>query len=287
MLSKHSTWGIGGPARWFVEVFTKEEMLEVHKRSIEQGIPLFVLGRGSNCLFDDRGFDGMVVLNSMSKLEDLGEGRFQVGSGFRFDHLGVKASKDGWSGLEFAAGIPGTVGGAVYMNAGSNNQQTSDVLVEVEYLDSRGNLHVLVKESEEFDYRKSPFQVMQQPVVVVSALFQLERSDLSRSRVMEYMDRRRQTQPLLEKSAGCVFRNPGQGQPSVGYLIEHLGMKGLAIGGASVSQVHGNFLINADDCKCADMLQLIQEIKARIKEATGIDVEEEICYVPPNGHRNH
>uniref|UniRef100_A0A7S3XDW9 UDP-N-acetylmuramate dehydrogenase n=1 Tax=Picocystis salinarum TaxID=88271 RepID=A0A7S3XDW9_9CHLO len=286
MLSKHSTWGIGGPAMLFVEIFEPEDMVVALEESVQRDVPLFVLGRGSNCLFDDRGFEGIVALNNMSQYQDLGEGRFRVGSGRRFDHLGVKTSKEGWTGLEFAAGIPGTVGGAVYMNAGANQQQTSDVLVEVEYLDSQGKFHTLKKDQAKFGYRMSPFQEMPQPIVVTSAVFQLRKSDKSRARVMEYMDRRRQTQPLHEKSAGCVFRNPGEGHPPVGYLIEHLGMKGLVVGGASVSHVHGNFLISKDGCQCSDMLQLIEDIKSRIKEATGIDLEEEIHYVPPQGfHR--
>jgi len=286
MLSKHSTWGIGGPAKLFVEVFASEDMVVVLKESIQRNIPLFVLGRGSNCLFDDRGFEGIVALNSMSQFQDLGDGKFRVGSGHRFDHLGARTSKDGWTGLEFAAGIPGTVGGAIFMNAGANHQQTSDVLVEVEYLDSQGDPHILKKDSADFGYRLSPFQGMLPPIVVTSAVFQLRKCDKSRARVMEYMDRRRQTQPLHEKSAGCVFRNPGKGHPPVGYLIEHLGMKGLVVGGASVSHVHGNFLISSDGCQCSDMLQLIREIKSRIKEATGIVLEEEIHYVPPRGfHR--
>ena len=139
-LKQYCSMGVGGPSRYFVEVKTIDELCSTIRRCAQENQRYFVLGKGSNCLFDDRGFDGLVILNKIQFFQQPNPGEFYVGAGFSFALLGVRSAKDKWSGLEFASGIPGSVGGAVYMNAGANGQETCDCLLSVDYVDEDGKL---------------------------------------------------------------------------------------------------------------------------------------------------
>lgn len=281
-LSSICTWGVGGPAKYFIEVFSEAEMLRVLDCCRRRGIRALVVGRGSNCLFDDRGFDGCVVLSRIDFVEDRGGGAFRAGSGAPFNHLGVRCASLGFSGLEFAAGIPGTVGGAVYMNAGANGQETAQVLESVEVVTPEGARRTLRRERGElvYGYRRSPFQSMGAGTAVVAATFRLTHDPGARRLQRSFMDRRRKTQPVLERTAGCVFRNPSAGSSSAGALIDRLGLKGRQIGGAQVSEKHANFLINVGGSKAADILSLITLIKEQVERESGVVLQEEILYIP-------
>eukprot|EP00245_Coleochaete_scutata_P011384 TRINITY_DN420_c0_g2_i1.p1 TRINITY_DN420_c0_g2~~TRINITY_DN420_c0_g2_i1.p1 ORF type:complete len:431 (-),score=51.81 TRINITY_DN420_c0_g2_i1:141-1433(-) len=282
LLSDICTWGIGGPAKYFIRVRTEDDMARAISHCHSNRIQWFVVGRGSNCLFDDRGYDGCIILNQISFLEKQGNGVYRVGSGYLFNTLGVECSKDGFSGLEFAGGVPGTVGGAVFMNAGADGQETSSCLQSVEIVTTSGERQILRKERGElpYSYRMSPFQKMEGLAAVVAATFQLEKDPLARERQVKFMNRRRQTQPVTERTAGCVFRNPGDGCNSAGALIDKLGLKGTSVGGASVSEKHANFFINRGNSNAADMLALISTIKERIRAEHNVELEEEIRHVP-------
>ncbi|WOL09459.1 hypothetical protein Cni_G18212 [Canna indica] len=251
-----------------------------HHQDQERCIPFLVVGKGSNCLFDDRGFDGLVVQNRLRQLEVIERGVYRVGSGFPFNQLGVRCSADGLSGLEFAGGIPGTVGGAVFMNAGANSQETGDVVDNVEIITTDGELQVLRRAELAFGYRWSSFQAMNNLAAILAVTFRLTPSVSTRELQRAFLERRRRSQPVGERCAGSVFRNPTGIEISAGKLIELAGLKGFAIGGAKVSDIHANFFINFNGCTSQDMLALINHVKQRVDEQFQIELKEEIIYVP-------
>jgi len=285
LLKDHCTFGIGGPAKYFIEIDSIFKMQNALLYCHEHQIPFMILGKGSNCLFDDRGFNGAVILNKIDFFDELDDGVFHVGSGFSFALLGVKTAKAGWSGLEFASGIPATIGGAVFMNAGACNQETSKALISVDFVDAFGSLKVIGKENLNFSYRKSPFQ--NTSGAVVGATFKLEKKEAARAHQIDILNKRIKTQPYTEKSAGCVFMNPtdqllqkGDEKAYAGALIEQCGLKDFSIGGASVSNVHANFLINKNNSTSFDMLSLIKTIQTTVKEKTGYDLKNEVRFIP-------
>lgn len=275
LLKEFSTFQIGGPARLFTEVYTVEEMQAVLKHCFLEKIPFFVLGKGSNCLFHDRGFDGLVIQNKISYLTIEGN-LVDVGSGYSFSLLGVKTAKTGLAGLEFASGIPATVGGAVFMNAGANGSETAQYLEGVSFVTEEGDLQVFKKEDLTFSYRFSSFQ--NKKGAIVSAKFVLPSCNKARDKQFSIIEYRKKTQPYHDPSAGCVFKNPEGG--SAGALIEKSGLKGFSIGGAEVSMMHGNFIVNRKQASAEDVLQLVFEIKRRVKELTGVDLHMEIRCIP-------
>lgn len=264
-LFEFSTFGIGGRARLFTEVSTIEEMEE----ALSLGHPYLIIGKGSNCLFSDQGFDGLAILNKIDFCE-WKEGEVSVGSGYSFSLLGVQAARKGFSGLEFASGIPATVGGAVFMNAGANGKETCESLKSVLYFD--GKRQEFSREELAFSYRTSPFQKMKG--AILSATFALTPDTLARQNQLKIVDYRMKTQPLKEKSAGCIFRNPPGA--SAGMLIEKSGLKGTSIGGAKVSEIHANFIVNTGKATSSEVLQLIQLVQEKVLEQTGISLESEI-----------
>jgi UDP-N-acetylmuramate dehydrogenase len=274
-LSEISTFGIGGIARYFIEVKDIPSLQEILRFCFQEKLPYLTVGKGSNCLFSDAGFDGLVILNKIDFCKEIEPLHIYVGAGFSFSLLGMQTAKKGWSGLEFAAGIPATVGGAVFMNAGAQGADTQSALLEVEYVDEEGKLHLLKKSELEFAYRFSSFQKMKG--VIASAHFCLTPNQDARAKQLELLDYRICTQPYHEKSAGCVFRNPVGA--SAGGLIDKCGLKGVSVGGAKVSEMHANFLVNSGNATAADMKALIELVKARVKEQHGFDLETEIRLV--------
>lgn len=264
-LSEFSTFGIGGPIQLFVEVSSIEEMEEACRLDL----PRIVLGKGSNCLFDDRGFAGLVILNKIDFCQ-WGEAEVTVGSGYNFSLLGVQTARKGFSGLEFASGIPATVGGAVYMNAGANGKETCDALKSVLHLG--GEKREYSRSELTFGYRFSPFQKM--GGVILAATFSLVPEPNARKTQLQIVENRMRTQPLKEKSAGCTFRNPPGF--SAGALIDRCGLKGLAVGGAKVSEIHANFIVNSNGARAEEVKQLIQLVQERVFQQTGVHLEPEV-----------
>ncbi len=265
-LSEFSTFGIGGEIAHFVEVSSMEEMEEAFRIDL----PKLVIGKGSNCLFPDEGFQGLAILNKIDFCEWRGN-EVDVGSGYSFSLLGVQSARRALSGLEFASGIPATVGGAVFMNAGANGKETSEVLKSVLFFDGSKRIE-FSREELAFGYRTSPFQKMQG--VVLSAQFVLKEEKEARNVQLQIVDYRMKTQPLKDKSAGCVFRNPPGA--SAGALIDRCGLKGLQIGGAKISEVHANFIVNHQKASSKDVKELIQLVQEKVFKQTGILLETEI-----------
>ncbi len=274
-LREYSTFGIGGAARYFTEVTSIEELQEVLLYCHQNALPFHALGKGSNSLFDDRGFDGLVILNKIAFYE-VEENLVSVGAGFSFSLLGVKTARLCLGGLEFASGIPASVGGAIFMNAGANGVETCDTLIETTFVNERGELEVLPRSGITFAYRQSSFH--EKKGMIAGAKFLLTPYSVARKKQLEIIAYRQKTQPYGDKSCGCVFRNP-EGQ-SAGALIDACGLKGKKIGGAQVSNLHANFIINKEGATTQNILELSQYVKESVKNSTGIELEIEIKIIP-------
>lgn len=276
-LSELSTFGIGGAARYFTEVQTIEQLQETIRYCKREKLPFFILGKGSNSLFDDRGFDGLIIQMKIGFCT-MGEEEVSVGAGYSFSLLGVQTARKGFSGLEFASGIPASVGGAIFMNAGANGQEVGDLIKEVTFIDEEGNCEIFPREKMLFSYRHSCFQ--EKKGAIAAAKFRLIPSLAARKKQLEIIDYRTKTQPYGDKSCGCVFRNPLP--EKAGALIEKCGLKGVRIGGAEVSTLHANFIVNKEKATAKDVLALAFHIKECVKRQTGIELEMEIRSVPFN-----
>jgi UDP-N-acetylmuramate dehydrogenase len=275
-LSELTTFGIGGLARYFCKVQTLQNLKEAITFAKEKNVPFLILGKGSNSLFLDEVYEGLVIQNKIDSFNEVAPGTFHVGAGYSFALLGTKTAQQGYSGLEFASGIPASVGGAIYMNAGANGSETADTLISVDYLDEEGNLKTLKKEELQFSYRTSCFQRL--PGAIVAGTFKLSKSLNARSKQLEIISYRKKTQPYGDKSAGCVFRNPECNH--AGKLIEEAGLKGMRVGGAEVSNLHANFIVNRENAKADDVLKLIELIKKKVKDHSGVELESEIRILP-------
>lgn len=271
-LSALSTFGIGGCAAYFLEVRSYTEMQNAIQTCRENALPYHILGKGSNSLFSDHGFNGAILLNKIEFITQVQPGKFHAGGGSSFSLLGSQTARQGWSGLEFASGIPASVGGAVYMNAGANGTDTSQTLISVDFVDAAGSLKTLYKDQLHFSYRHSSFQQLQG--AIVGATFQLTPSASARETQLSIIRYRQATQPYGQKSAGCIFQNPTCGY--AGALIEACGLKGKRIGGAQVSTMHANFIINADNASAKDVLALIKLVRDEVALKQGVTLESEV-----------
>lgn len=270
------TFGIGGAARYYGEAKTLSQAVEIFELCQQWQLPFFVLGKGSNLLFADRGFDGVVIANKISFCEEGAAGLFRVGAGYSFSHLGSLTAKKGWSGLEFAAAIPGSVGGAIYMNAGAQGQETSHCLISLTFLTPEGKLLIWKKEELSFAYRYSSLHHL--PGMIIDASFQLTYDPEARARQRQQIEYRLRTQPYGEKSAGSIFKNP---LPiAAGALIEASGLKGRRVGGVSISTKHANFIVNDRHGMAKDVLELIQQVQEKVHYDAGALLIPEIQIIP-------
>lgn len=274
-LKHYSTFKIGGPARYFVTVTSTIEMQQALQWAREKGVGFHILGKGSNSLFSDQGFDGLVIYNKIDHCIFEGS-RVNVGAGFSFSLLGIKTAKANLGGLEFASGIPGSVGGAIYMNAGANGQETATYLEKVTFIDTYGVIKTFKKEELEFKYRYSSFHKMEG--AILDATFVLPFDDLSLKKQRDLIDKRIKTQPYNQPSCGCIFRNPVEG--AAGKLIEECGLKGISVGEAIVSTLHANFIVNGENATAKDVMQLIETVRKEVKTQKGIDLHPEILVIP-------
>lgn len=271
-LSELTTFGIGGPAAYFVKAKSVDEIRHAITFANEKGLPYFILGKGSNCLFHEEGFDGVVIQNKIDFFENPEPGLYHVGAGFSFALLGTKASQAGFTGLEFASGIPASVGGAVFMNAGANGAEVKDTLYSIDFLNESLELITLKREALAFSYRTSPFQTMRG--AIIGATFKLAPAPNARQKQLEIIAYRKNTQPYSDMSAGCIFRNPDCGH--AGRMIEETGLKGTKVGGAEVSTLHANFIVNKGGAKSDDVISLIDLVRKKVQEKTGVHLESEI-----------
>ena len=270
-LAKYTTFKIGGPADFFVEVGEEEKLLKLIKLLKELKLPYFILGGGSNLLVADEGFRGMVIKMSNVKCQMSNE-KIIVGAGVSLGRLVELASKNSLAGLEFAAGIPGTVGGAVRGNAGAWGQAIGDRVKRVKILTPQGEIKWIKASDCHFSYRQSRFKKTKEIILEV----ELELEKGNKKEIQEKISQnlaKRATQPK-EPSAGCIFVNP---KPfAAGELIDKCGLKGKRIGDAQISPKHANFIVNLGKAKAAEVIKLIKLIKEKVKEKFGVELEEEI-----------
>lgn len=277
-LAAHCTFKIGGPAQLFVQPQTEQQLCSAVALCKEQAVRYYLLGNGSNILFADEGFAGVVIDISALDSDIAVEGNMlTAGAGVRLAALCRAALEHGLSGLEFAYGIPGTVGGAVYMNAGAYGGEMKDVLEAVSYLTADGRWVDSEASELDFSYRHSAFE--ENDACILGAVFHLEKGDPDtiKARMNELMQKRIDKQPLDKPSAGSTFKRPAGAFAAA--LIDQCGLRGYRHGGAAVSDKHCGFVVNLGGATCADVLALCDEVRAIVKEKTGYDLEKEIRVV--------
>lgn len=273
-MARHTTLRVGGPADLFVEPASENDLAAILKFCGEHGVKFFILGRGSNLLVRDGGFRGAVIRLSQpafSRIEVTGM-RLRCGAGARLKNVAVEARRNGVSGLEFLEGIPGSIGGALRMNAGAMGGATFDIVESVRVMDFGGAVRELPAREMDIAYRGC---ATLKSLVALGA-FLCGRPDSVESiaqRMSAFSQKRWASQPAAP-SAGCMFKNP----PTIpaGKLIDELGLKGLCVGGARVSREHGNFLVTDGGATAADVLELIGLLQARAKAERGIELHTEV-----------
>jgi len=298
-LKDHTTFKIGGPAEYFVEATTAQELQEAFVWAKENGKQVLILGGGSNMLISDQGYKGLVIKLKFDKLEFI-DTKVIVGSGVNLTYLLNSSLDRNLTGLEFAAGVPGTVGGAIRGNAGTFGLGMSDVLKKVKYLDENNEVKEIFNHQANFSYRHSIFK--EKPWIIIEAELELEHGDTEKARILvrERLERRQATQPN-EPSAGCIFKNirfediddlealknkhvevdnfVQYRKIPAAYLIEKAGLKGHTIGGAQISEVHANYIVNKGQATAEQVIMLISFIKQQIRDKYGIQLQEEVQIV--------
>ena len=274
-LAKRTTLRVGGAADIYVEPSSETDLAAVLRFCHERGVPRLILGRGSNLLIRDGGIRGVVIClahPAFAAIEVLGC-QLRGGGGARLKAVSIKAREAGLAGLEFMEGIPGSVGGALRMNAGAMGGATFDVVTHVRFMDETGELHERSASQMHAEYRSC---AVLKKSVALGATFRGEPADKEEiaRRSAEYNERRWQSQPK-EPSAGCIFKNP-TGAISAGRLIDDAGLKGARIGGAVVSGVHANFIVNDGTATAKDVLDLIELIRSRVQATWGMDLHTEV-----------
>ena len=282
-LAAHTTFKIGGPAAFWCAPADAEQLRRTLAVCRANGVRVYLLGNGSNTLFDDTGFDGAVIdmrgLNEMEPSDaDTDVVRITAGAGQTLGRLCSKAQALGLTGLEFACGIPGTVGGAVYMNAGAYGGELKDVLESVTFLDSDLELRTLAASDLAMGYRTSVFE-KNPDWCILSATVVLHRGNGAEvlARMQELLGKRKEKQPLEWPSAGSTFKRPAGAY--AGKLIEDCGLRGFTVGGAQISEKHCGFVINRGGATCADVVELTEPVKLIVKQKTGGVLEREIRVV--------
>lgn len=273
-MSEHIYFKVGGPADVLLVPNTKEQLVKTIKVCKENNIPYYVIGNGSNLLVKDGGMRGVVIkLTEINKISSS-NGKITAETGALLKDVSKEALDNNLTGLEFACGIPGSIGGAVFMNAGAYNGEIKDVIESAEVLTQDGEIVTYNKEELNLGYRTS--RVMKENAIVLEAVFALENGDHEKikARVDDLTEKRESKQPLEYPSAGSTFKRP-EGY-FAGKLIQDAGLKGYSIGGAAVSEKHSGFVINKGNATAKDVLDLIAHIQKEVKKQFGVDLYPEV-----------
>ena len=270
-ISRYNTYKVGGIADYIFLPSSVANLTKAIKHLKDNNIKFKVIGNGSNLIFSSKRYKGVLI--KLDNINDIviKDNEVYVEAGYKTVKIANKLSREGYTGLEFATGIPGTIGGAVFMNAGAYNSDFKSIIKSVTYLDENYNIKTLNNEDLEFEYRSSIFKKERKQIILSTTLL-LDKDDPKKIiEVVESRKKRRiESQPLDYPSAGSVFRNP-EGNYA-GKLIEDLGLKGYTIGGAKVSEKHANFIINAGNATGEDIKELIEYIQSKVKENYNIDL---------------
>lgn len=275
-MCRHTTFQIGGPVAVMAFPNSPEQVGEILKIARRYEITPMILGAGSNILAPDEGLDTVVIelRTAMNRVEERSKGEFEAQAGAAMARLATFAMERGYTGLEFAHGIPGTVGGGVYMNAGAYGGEMCQVVTGVTAMDRAGNLLDIPADKLDLSYRHSRF--MNEDLVILSIRVKLEKGDREeiRAKMAELMTRRRTSQPLELPSAGSTFKRPATGYAAA--MIEAAGLKGLRVGDAQVSEKHAGFVVNRGRATCKDVLRLMEQVQDRVEQDTGVRLEPEV-----------
>lgn len=289
LLKNYVTFRIGGKAKYFFSAKSKKEIIKAISTAKKLKLPFFILGAGSNVLISDKGFNGLVIRLQATGYKLHGS-VIHAESGVLLSQLVNVASKNNLTGLEWASGIPGTVGGAIYGNAGAFKKSIGDSTRKIEVYDAKDNkIKIFKKQNCQFNYRQSVFK-KNKNLIILSVTLQLKKGSKNsiKNKIKEYLEYRKKTQPLNFPSAGSIFKNPVPKQDLVwgkstifpaGELIEKCSLKGKKIGKVKISEKHANFILNLGGAKAKDVKKLINFIKKRVKNKFGIKLEEEIQYL--------
>ena len=277
-MSKHTSFKTGGPAEIYIIGKTLEQIQEVLKYSNQNNIQLYIIGNGSNLLVSDEGIKGIVLKIAVDNIETL-ESDFGVlvkaGAGVKIMALAQILKKDGITGFEELAGIPGTIGGANYMNAGAYGKEIKDVILETKVLNKETeNIEVLRNEEQQLEYRNSIFKNNKYIILETTLCLKKGNKDEIQEKMNEYANQRKQKQPIEYPSAGSTFKR-GEGFITA-KLIDECGLKGYQIGGAQISEKHAGFIINKNNATSKDILDLIKYTKKKVFEKFGVQIEEEV-----------
>jgi len=279
-MSRHTTFRIGGSAVLYAVCKSVDALCMLVSECRTREIPWLILGNGSNVLFADEGFDGVVISTTGLDRVTIEENTIMVEAGANLTAVSKVARDASLTGMEFAHGIPGSCGGAVFMNAGAYDGEMKNIVVESTYLDTaEGTLHTISTEEHAFGYRESIYR-SHPDWIIVSARLALSRGNKNEitAKMDDFMSRRISKQPLEYPSAGSVFkRYPGR---YTAQMIDEAGLKGASVGGAQVSEKHAGFIINTGSATCADVTELIRQIKEKIYEQFGICIECELIRIP-------
>lgn len=279
-LSAHTTFRIGGPALFYVIPESAEEVREGICFARDRGLPFITIGRGSNMLFSDAGYGGVVmeIGSGMNQIECSKSGKIRAQAGALLSAIASEAARRSLTGFEFAGGIPGTLGGAIVMNAGAYGGEIKDCIRWARVMDSEGNESVLDREQLELGYRTSVIQ--KRGDLVLEAEFQFETGDPGeiRERMKELSTKRRDKQPLEFASAGSTFKRP-EGY-FAGKLIEDAGLRGYRIGDAQVSEKHCGFVVNRGHATAEEVLAVICDVQKKVLECSGVRLEPEVKIIP-------
>lgn len=275
-LYKHTTFRIGGAAKYFVAPCSEEEAASLIKTLEEKNIKYYILGNGSNVLADDEGYDGVIIYigENMANITVLEDGHIEAQAGAMLGKTAITAMNEGLSGMEFAAGIPGSVGGAVVMNAGAYGGEIKDIIVSARVCDKQGNIFDMTKDELDLSYRHSV--IMEKEYLVLSFVVKLEKGDKDeiKAKINELALKRKEKQPLEYPSAGSTFKRP-EGY-FAGKLIEDAGLRGYQVGGAKVSDKHCGFVINESGATSKDVMQVIEDVGKKVNEQFGVTLEPEV-----------
>lgn len=277
-MSKHTTFRIGGNADVFVSISNETELVELIAYLKEEQVPYYIIGNGSNLLVSDKGFNGVIIeIGSNYKDIRVRDNQIIARAGALLSAVSHVALENNLAGMEFASGIPGTVGGAIIMNAGAYGGEMKQVASQIKAIMPDGTIKLLSNEDMKFEYRNS--RAKKEGFIILQVTYQLTEGDREViDGIMRDLNmKRRDKQPLEYPSAGSTFKRP-EGY-FAGKLISDAGLKGFSIGGAQVSEKHAGFLINKDNATSADMYKLIMEVRDRVKESTGVELEPEVIFL--------
>ena len=277
-MSRHTTFRIGGEAACFIRISSEEQLRKLIPYFENVGVEYFVLGKGSNLLVGDKGYPGVILqISDACQQIEAEENRLQVQAGAALSKVALFAMERGLEGLEFAAGIPGTVGGGVVMNAGAYGGEMKQVVESVRVLSSEGEILTLDNDTMEFGYRTSI--IRNRNFTVLSVTFRLREGNREeiRARIEDFQKRRMEKQPLNYPSAGSTFKRP-EGY-FAGKLIMDAGLRGFQIGDARVSDKHCGFVVNVGKATARDVTDVIEEVQERVRERFGVSLEREVIYL--------